>query len=1009
MTKLLQPLASLRLTVALLAASMLLVFAGTLAQVEATNFAVVGDYFRSLIVLIPVRLFVELFTQQPTDWPWVLPWPGGLTLGALLGVNLLAAHAVRLKLSAKRVGIILIHLGLIALLAGEFVTGLAAREWQMSIEEGNYANYAEDIRTSELAIVDGTDPEIDRTVAIPQAALAAAARGRTPITNDALPFDVRVDRWMANSAIAGPGMVTDQVRSMNETTLGLGDRLFPIDRPEVTGVEQQVADMPAAYVTLLDKQTGEPLGRYMVSLHLGARQAIEHLEGNHSIELRFKRDYMPFTVRLLDFDHDFFPGTDIPTRFVSTVELDDPRYGEIRPAQIAMNEPLRHRGKTLFQSGYQPDGSGTVLQVVANPGWTLPYIACGLVTAGLAFHFGLMMWTHMRKRVGNPTKPAAKQETDAEAVPRPAGFPRWVTPVATLAFALLLIGPQMRSVIPDGPFDLRAAGHVAISGDGRVKPVESEAKATLLALSGKTTVERGSQKIDAVTWYFDTLTKPEVAKQDPVFRVDHPGVKDLLGIDDHTRKRFTPAEVFARLDTLNQQAQQARTVPAPERSAFQRHLLELFNKASRFAELTRYERPYVLAPLSPDAEWQPLSTAIHHAHAAPGADPTDHTGHDPYSQASADAWTTMLRAYGEGDTATFNAATTAYLASLEQAMPAASTRAQVESAFNIVKPFLQGTALYILGGLLVLAGWFASAAGADRVSRELIRAAVWLIAFTLILHTAGIVTRIYLTQRPPVTNLYSSAVFIGWAAVILSLVLERFSRTGLPALLGACVGTATLIVAHNLATGDTMQMMQAVLDTNFWLATHVITITLGYAATFLAGAIGIAYLLTGVYTRLLTKERAKAMYAMMYGVVAFALLFSFVGTVLGGIWADQSWGRFWGWDPKENGAILIVLIQAIILHARWGGMVQARGFAILATFGNVITAWSWFGTNMLGVGLHSYGFMESGMFWLGVFALANLAIMAAGLLPVARWASAEHLVKPAGQARRPKPPAVAPA
>ncbi|MEM9790484.1 MAG: cytochrome c biogenesis protein CcsA, partial [Planctomycetota bacterium] len=293
--------------------------------------------------------------------------------------------------------------------------------------------------------------------------------------------------------------------------------------------------------------------------------------------------------------------------------------------------------------------------------------------------------------------------------------------------------------------------------------------------------------------------------------------------------------------------------------------------------------------------------------------------------------------------------------------------------------------------------------------RELIRAAVWLIAFTLILHTAGIVTRIYLTQRPPVTNLYSSAVFIGWAAVILALVLERFSRTGLPALLGACVGTATLIVAHNLATGDTMQMMQAVLDTNFWLATHVITITLGYAATFLAGAIGIAYLLTGVYTRLLTKERAKAMYTMMYGVVAFALLFSFVGTVLGGIWADQSWGRFWGWDPKENGAILIVLIQAIILHARWGGMVQARGFAILATFGNVITAWSWFGTNMLGVGLHSYGFMESGMFWLGVFALANLAIMAAGLLPVARWASAEHLVKPAGQARRPKPPAVAPA
>ncbi|MEM9252536.1 MAG: cytochrome c biogenesis protein ResB, partial [Planctomycetota bacterium] len=885
MTKLLEPLASLRLTVALLAASMLLVFAGTLAQVEQTNFAVVAEYFRSLVVLVPVRVFVELFTQQPSDWAWVLPWPGGLTLGLLLGINLIAAHAVRFKFSAKRVGIILIHLGLIALLLGELITGVAAREWQMSINEGQYANYAEDIRTSELAIVDGSDPEVDRVVAIPQAALAAAARSREPISHDALPFDLRVDRWMANSAIAGPAMVTDELRSMHETTLGLGDRLFAIDRPEVTGVEQQIADMPAAYVTLLDKQTGDPIGRYMASLHLGTAQPLEHVGAEHlSIEMRFKRDYKPYQIHLLDFDHDFFPGTDIPTRFVSTVRLVDPRFGEDRRVRIAMNEPLRYRGWTFFQSGYQPGGTGTVLQVVANPGWTLPYIACGLVTAGLAFHFGLMMWTHMRRREassGLTRRPKGAAGGGVETSSSPTGeksrrlnpgFPRWVTPIATLALALLLVGPQMRSVIPDAPFDLRAAGHIAISGDGRVKPVESEAKATLLALSGKTTVERSGRKVDAVTWYFDTLTKPEVARQDPVFRVDFPGVKDLLGVDDHNRKRFTPDEVFARLDTLNQQAQQARVVPAPERSAFQRHLLELFNKASRFAELTRYERPYVLAPLTPDAEWQPLSVAIHHAHAAPGnagADPSDHAGHDhaPYSQASADAWTAMLRAYSESDTATFNVTVDNYLASLDQAMPGASTRARVESVFNVVKPFLQGTVLYILGGLLVLGGWFASAAGADRVSRELIRAAVWLIAFTLILHTAGIVTRIYLTQRPPVTNLYSSAVFIGWAAVILSLVLERFSRTGLPALLGACVGTATLIVAHNLATGDTMQMMQAVLDTNFWLATHVITITLGYAATFIAGGLGILYILGGVYTTILTKQRAQALYNMMYGVV----------------------------------------------------------------------------------------------------------------------------------------------
>jgi len=126
---------------------------------------------------------------------------------------------------------------------------------------------------------------------------------------------------------------------------------------------------------------------------------------------------------------------------------------------------------------------------------------------------------------------------------------------------------------------------------------------------------------------------------------------------------------------------------------------------------------------------------------------------------------------------------------------------------------------------------------------------------------------------------------------------------------------------------------------------------------------------------------------MVYGVVCFALFLSFIGTVLGGIWADQSWGRFWGWDPKENGALLIVLITAIILHARWAGLVQHRGIMNLAVSANIVTAWSWFGTNMLGVGLHSYGFMDSAVFWMLVFVFSQLLIIAAGMLPLRMWRS----------------------
>ena len=162
-----------------------------------------------------------------------------------------------------------------------------------------------------------------------------------------------------------------------------------------------------------------------------------------------------------------------------------------------------------------------------------------------------------------------------------------------------------------------------------------------------------------------------------------------------------------------------------------------------------------------------------------------------------------------------------------------------------------------------------------------------------------------------------------------------------------------------------MEVLQAVLDTNFWLATHVVVITIGYAATFLAGFLGIVYSSCGrLHARSRQCHSRKALRRMIYGVVCFAILFSFVGTVLGGIWADQSWGRFWGWDPKENGALLIVLWNALILHARWGGLVRERGIAVLAVFGNIVTAWCWFGTNMLGVGLHSYGFTQTGFLWL---------------------------------------------
>jgi ABC-type transport system involved in cytochrome c biogenesis permease subunit len=344
------------------------------------------------------------------------------------------------------------------------------------------------------------------------------------------------------------------------------------------------------------------------------------------------------------------------------------------------------------------------------------------------------------------------------------------------------------------------------------------------------------------------------------------------------------------------------------------------------------------------------------------------------------AWGDALDGWRERDASQFKSAVAGYhdfLASEKLPLLNLGT-IRYESFLNHFAPQYYTIFLYLTALVLTFLSWVV-------LREQLWRSAMGVMLLAFVVHSFYLIARMQISGRPPVTNLYSSAVFIGWALVLGTIVFEYFSRLGMVSVIGCIAGASTLTIAHFLGIeqGDTLSVMQAVLDTQFWLATHVVCVTIGYAATFMAGMLGIAYLIAVRFTKL-EPTRLKMMGGVIYGTIGFALLFSFVGTVLGGLWADDSWGRFWGWDPKENGALLIVIWNAIVLHARWDKMIRDNGTAILAIGGNIVTAWSWFGVNELGAGLHSYGFTEGRLLYLAWFVALNLLLMTAALVPTGR-------------------------
>ena len=377
---------SLRTTVVLLGLSSLLVFFATLDQQNLGIWGIQQKWFRSLVVIqemkgVPVPIF-----------------PGGYFLGGLLFFNLIAAHIYRFKLSWKKAGIFLTHIGLLMLLLGELFTGLLQKDYMMRLDAGETKRYSESALQNELVLINASDPQWDDVVAIPEALL----RRKDALQHPKLPFQVAIKDYFPNSAMQMRSQVPNAPTS--PANQGLGPQVVAI--PLAITYKHDERNLPAAYVELIGAQG--PIGTWLVGSQLSEPQTFDYEGKTWRIAMRPERFYTPYTVTLIKFSHDRYPGTEIPKNFSSQVRLKTDDGQTDREVLIYMNNPLRFEGLTYYQAGFENNDRTSILQVVKNPSWLMPYIACLLLTLGLLWHFGISLLAFASKRSRkNVTAPVA--------------------------------------------------------------------------------------------------------------------------------------------------------------------------------------------------------------------------------------------------------------------------------------------------------------------------------------------------------------------------------------------------------------------------------------------------------------------------------------------------------------------------------------------------------------------------------------------------------------------------
>lgn len=582
--------------------------------------------------------------------------------------------------------------------------------------------------------------------------------------------------------------------------------------------------------------------------------------------------------------------------------------------------------------------------------------------------------------------------------------------LAVIALIILYASP-VAAAVPDTP---KSWETLPILHQGRLKPLDSFARVMLKDFSGKETIDN----LSATDWLAQSIFDPANAINTPVFKIFTP---EKLGLANKKSKLFTYSEIAEVIQNKSAVIQTLLAAPQDTLQPEQITLLELhekfilytqilraltflmplhseditfdnyriqleeiqkkaqtlvkkkgsdFNKyndeekklaamAFQFGVIDQASQNNVFFRITPD-QWDNKTAGWSSPWATLQTEETP-----PQSAEYINLWQKMTAAYLDNNSEEWKKNADQALTKFDAA------KLKTEKIYNKFHLIQIAEIFYLLSFSFLVFGYFYK----DKIDfKKFETFAHPFIILGLTAHTAHILLRIYILDRPPVGTLYESILFVSFICTAGCLLLSHKQKTPTGIMLGSLSGVMLLITAQGFAGADTMSTLVAVLNTNFWLSTHVLCISSGYGLCLMTSLMA-HYYLVRQYLTPADNNLFKSLDRNIKTLAILSLLLTTIGTILGGIWADQSWGRFWGWDPKENGALLIVLWLVWLLHSRLSQHINREGFVAGCAFLSIIVVLAWFGVNLLNVGLHSYGFI-SGVAWgIGIFCAMEIMLI----------------------------------